>query len=83
MEHIVIRYVLLGMLSLYPKVLAENKGQDCAGLEVCQKQRRVHGTELPGNERNRRGWEGREQCWRLWIVMVRLHSPSHSCQQCL
>ena len=65
---VVRRFMPLHMLSLYPDVLAETKGWDCAGLGVCQNQRGGQRTELPGNERNRRGWRGSSAggCGRLW-----------------
>lgn len=37
-EHILKKFIPLGMLNLCPKISTENKGQDYAGLGVCQKQ---------------------------------------------
>lgn len=34
-EHILKKFMPLGMLSLYPKISTENKGQDYARLGVC------------------------------------------------
>lgn len=71
--------MLLSMFSLCPNILAGNKGQGYAGLGVCQKQREARGTELPGNERNRRSWKGREQFWRLETVSGRVSQHSSLC----